>query len=233
MSTFIRGHLCFAALAMALAVSGCANKRGGSIPYGVADFAEADPLGPAVLSEDYHLAPGDKLTITVFRVEDLSGEYAVDLAGTIALPLIGTIDVSGMTARELATVLETRLGREYLRDPKVTVGITESTGRLVTVDGSVREPGTYPVTARMTLIDAIAKAKGTDDLSNPRRVAIFRRIDGQRMVAAFDLTDIRQGVAENPSVYPGDIVVVDGSSARRTMRDILAALPVLSLFRPY
>lgn len=233
MSIFIRGYVRFAALAVALAVSGCANKRGGVIPYGVPDFAEADPLGPVVLSEDYYLAPGDKLMITVFRVEDLSGEYIVDLAGTIAFPLVGTIDVSGMTARELAVVLETRLGADYLQNPKVTVGITESTGRLVTVDGSVREPGTYPVGARMTLIDAIAKAKGTDEFSNPRRVAIFRRIGGQRMAAAFDLTDIRQGIAENPPVYPGDIVVVDGSSTRRAVRDILGALPVLSLFRPY
>ncbi len=76
-------------------------------------------------------------------------------------------------------------------------------------------------------------ARGTDEFANPRRVAIFRRIDGQRMAAAFDLTSIRRGEMPDPDVYPGDIIYVDGSQARRALRDIFGALPILALFRPY
>lgn len=234
MSEFLgAGRIWLTAVILAIGLSGCGSTRGGSIAYDVPNFSAPDPIGPAVLAENYQLVPGDKLKITVFRVEELSGDYTVDLAGNISFPLVGTVSATGMSASELGALLEIRLGADYLQSPKVSVAVTESTGRLVTVDGSVREPGTYPVVSRMTLVDAVAMAKGTDDYSNPRRVAIFRQIEGQRMAAAFDLTDIRRGEAEDPRVYPGDVIVVDGSRTRGTLREILTALPVLALFRPY
>lgn len=223
----------FVSVLSALALSACAGGRGGPISYDGPQMAAPDPLGAAMLSEDYQLAPGDKLKIDIFRVADLSGEHTVDLSGRIAMPLVGSVDVLGMTSEQLASMLEKRLSERYLRNPKVTVGIVESNGRLITVDGSVKEPGAYPVTARTTLVSAIAMAKGMDDYSNPRRVAIFRQIDGKRMAAAFDVNDIRKGLMEDPRVYPGDVVVVDGSTTRKVLREVLTALPVLALFKPY
>jgi polysaccharide export outer membrane protein len=85
----------------------------------------------------------------------------------------------------------------------------------------------------MTLVQVIALARGTDDSANPRRVAIFRQIQGKRMAAAFDLTSIRRGQMEDPKVYSGDIVVVDGSNVRAIQREILTALPILGLFNPF
>jgi polysaccharide export outer membrane protein len=77
-----------------------------------------------------------------------------------------------------------------------------------------------------------AMAKGTDDLANPHRVAIFRQIKGQRMAAAFDLVSIRRGAAEDPRVFSGDIIVVDGSSIRAIQREIFSAIPLLNVFNP-
>jgi polysaccharide export outer membrane protein len=91
----------------------------------------------------------------------------------------------------------------------------------------------YPVTGSLTLIQAIALARGTDDAANPRRVAVFRQIGGQRMAAAFDLTSIRRGEAEDPKIYSGDIIVVDGSNVKALQREILTALPIFSIFRPF
>jgi polysaccharide export outer membrane protein len=82
-------------------------------------------------------------------------------------------------------------------------------------------------------MQAVATAGGTHENANPRRVAIFRQVGGQRMAAAFDLTDIRRGEAEDPQVYRGDIIVVDGSRTRQMWRDALATIPVLALFRPF
>ena len=76
-------------------------------------------------------------------------------------------------------------------------------------------------------------ARGTDENSNPRRVAIFRTVGGQRMAAAFDLTSIRRGENPDPQVYAGDIVVVDGSRANSTFSKIVAALPLVAIFRPF
>jgi polysaccharide biosynthesis/export protein len=125
------------------------------------------------------------------------------------------------------------LGAKYLQSPDVSVSLKSSTRRNVTVDGSVRQPGVYAVNGPTTLVQAIAMARGTDDSANPRRVAIFRQVDGQRMAAAFDLISIRRGQMADPQVYSGDIIVVDGSNVRAIQREVLTALPILGLFNPF
>lgn len=222
--------LCMAAL---LFVSGCAGSRGGPVPYDVASFGEPDAPTVAAIEEDYKIAPLDTLRISVFQVPDLSGDFEVDLTGNIAMPLIGNVKAVDKTARQLQSDLTAQLGSKYLQSPQVSVGVKSSTRRSVTLDGSVRQPGVYPVTAPLTLIQAIAMARGTDDTANPRRVAVFRQIGGERMAAAFDLVRIRRGEAEDPKIYSGDIIVVDGSNVRAIQREILTALPVLSIFRPF
>jgi polysaccharide export outer membrane protein len=64
-------------------------------------------------------------------------------------------------------------------------------------------------------------------------VAVFRTIDGQREAAAFDLTSIRRGEANDPAIYPGDIVVVDGSKIKEVERQVLASVPLLAIFKPF
>ena len=53
------------------------------------------------------------------------------------------------------------------------------------------------------------------------------------MAAAFDLTLIRRGQSEDPQIYPGDIIVVDGSSLKAAQKELLSAIPILSIFRPF
>jgi polysaccharide export outer membrane protein len=220
-------------VAAMLMLAACAGTRGGPVPYNVENFGVPDAPSRLVLSENYRIAPLDTLKIDVFQVDDLSGEYSVDLVGNIAMPLIGNVRAVDLTTPELQKLLATRLGEKYLQNPDVSVGVKSSTRNNITIDGSVRQPGMFPITGPVTLIQAIAMARGTDDNANPRRVAIFRQIQGQRMAAAFDLTSIRRGENEDPQVYAGDIIVVDGSRVRAIQREILTALPVLSVFRPF
>jgi polysaccharide export outer membrane protein len=220
-------------VAAMLMLAACAGTRGGPVPYNVENFGVPDAPSRLVLSENYRIAPLDTLKIDVFQVDDLSGEYSVDLVGNIAMPLIGNVKAVDLTTPELQKLLATRLGEKYLQNPDVSVGVKSSTRNNITIDGSVRQPGMFPITGPVTLIQAIAMARGTDDNANPRRVAIFRQIQGQRMAAAFDLTSIRRGENEDPQVYAGDIIVVDGSRVRAIQREILTALPVLSVFRPF
>lgn len=217
-----------------LLVAGCTT-RGGSIPYDVQDFQRPDPpsAAPGVNDQDYRISPLDSLRISVFQVQDLSGEFQVDLGGNMTMPLIGQVRAVDLTTRQLQDLLAQRLGQQYLRNPQVTVAVTQSTRRNITIDGSVRQPGQYAISGPTTLMQAVALARGTDENANPRRVAVFRQIQGQRMAAAFDLTDIRRGRAEDPVIYTGDIIVVDGSRLRALQREILGSLPLLSIFRPY
>ncbi|MEO0697841.1 MAG: polysaccharide biosynthesis/export family protein [Pseudomonadota bacterium] len=183
-----------------------------------------------IQSGDLRIAPLDILQISVFGVEELSGPYQVDYLGRIKLPLIGEIDAKGFTAIELAALLEARLGESYLQDPDVNVIVDESLGQQVTVEGSVTKPGLFPIQGRVSLLQAIAMAEGPSETANPRRVVVFREISGERKAAAFDLVAIRNGEASDPFIYGNDIVVVDGSEARRTYGDFIRSIPLLALF---
>jgi polysaccharide export outer membrane protein len=185
------------------------------------------------LPEDYKIAPLDKLTIKVFKADDISGDYDVDLAGHISLPLIGEVEAANLTTAQLDQKLTDLLGRKYFEHPDVSVAIKQSTGNVVTVDGAVTQAGQYPVSGPITLIQAVALARGTTQDANARRVAVFRTIDGQREAAAFDLTSIRRGEANDPAIYPGDIVVVDGSKIKEVERQVLASVPLLAIFKPF
>lgn len=214
-------------------LSACTDKRGGPIPYNVASFGTPDAPKVVPLEENYRIAPLDVLNVRVFKMADLTGEYEVDLTGKISMPLIGEISAIDLTTAELDRRLTQSLGEKYLQNPDVSVGIKSSTRRSVTVDGSVGKSGTYGINGPTSLIQAIAAAGGISENGNPRRVAIFRQIGGQRQAAAFDLTSIRRGEAPDPPVYAGDIIVVDGSATKEAQRQILNSLPILSIFRPF
>ncbi len=219
-----------AGLACAL-LAGCADSRGGPIGYGNLQAPDAPKL--ATLADDYRIAPLDKVAVKVFRAEDLSGDYEVDLLGNISLPLVGDVKAAGLTPTQLDNSLTSVLGAKYLENPDVSVAIKESSGRVVTVDGAVQQPGSYPVLQPVSLIQAIAMAKGAREDANIRRVAVFRTINGERQAAAFDLQSIRRGQEPDPKIYPGDVVVVDGSAIKALQKSILSNLPILSIFRPF
>jgi polysaccharide export outer membrane protein len=226
-----RRQLAVFSIVASLIVSGCADTRGGSLPYDKV-LAAPDAQHFQTLESDYKIAPMDKLAIKVFKMDDLSGDYDVDLAGNISLPLIGQVKAVNLTTAELDDQLTQKLGAKYLEHPDVSVAIKASTAHVVTVDGAVNSGGQFPVGGPISLIQAVAMAKGTTEDANARRVAVFRTIGGQRQAAAFDLTSIRRGQSPDPQIYPGDIVVVDGSSIKAAQKQILQSIPILALFGP-
>jgi polysaccharide export outer membrane protein len=214
-------------------LTGCADQRGGPIPYEVSNFGTPDAPELVPLEAGYKIAPMDILTVKVFKMPDLSGDYEVDLTGNISMPLIGEVSAYDLTTAQLDQSLTHKLGEKYLENPDVSVGIKSSTRRSVTVDGAVNKAGSYPVYGPTTLMQAVAAAGGTSQDANARRVAIFRTIGGKRQAAAFDLTSIRRGESPDPQVYAGDIVVIDGSGVKAAQRQILNSLPIFSIFRPF
>ncbi|WP_029625230.1 polysaccharide biosynthesis/export family protein [Sphingomonas sp. PAMC 26605] len=219
-----------AVFGLALSLAACAATRGGDIAYDRKDFGAPDAPTVSAVDDTYKLAPLDTVSVVVFQAPDLSHDYAIDQSGRLTMPLIGRVDAVGVSTTELGRTIATRLNERYLRDPNVTVALKDSASRVVTIDGSVKQPGTYPAIRPLTLVQSIALARGTDEVANPRRVAIFRTIGGKRMAAAFDLVSIRRGKQDDPPVYPGDTIIVDGSSLKKTQKDLLQALPLASLF---
>ena len=227
----LRGSVIMMLIAVALA--GCASHRGGPVPYNVSNFGVPDNPAAVATTEAYHLGPSDVLTVSVFNVPEFTGDYVVDNLGRIKLPLVGDVPVLGQTADDVAVALKGRLQAKYLRNPEVQVVVKTAQSQRVTVDGSVTAPGIYPVGPDTTLLQMIAQAKGTSDDANARRVVVFRKINGQRNAAAFDLVDVRRGLEPDPRIYGNDVVIVDGNRARKNFKDLLTTLPLLTLFRPF
>lgn len=181
------------------------------------------------LERPYLIGPFDKLKIDVFGIEDLSDkEVQVDASGRISFPLAGIVEVAGKTPGEIETLLTRQLAARYVRNPQVTVNLLETVSQVMTVEGEVREPGLYPVIGRMTLLRAVARAKGTTEFSRLDDVVVFRTVKGQRYAALYNLTSIRRGTYEDPEIYASDVVVVGNSSARKLFKDLLQIAPLLT-----
>ncbi|MFC4292487.1 polysaccharide biosynthesis/export family protein [Sphingorhabdus arenilitoris] len=176
----------------------------------------------------YLIGPFDKLKIDVFGIEELTREVQIDASGRLSFPLVGVVDASGLTPGELADKIEDRLRGQYVRNPDVTVNLDETVSQVVTVDGQVQKPGSYPVIGRMTLMRAVANAGGTAEFAKLDDVVIFRKVNGQQLAGLYNLKAIRRGNYEDPNVFANDVIIVGDSSARRLFKDLITASPLLT-----
>jgi len=145
---------------------------------------------------DYRLNPGDKISVSVFNHEDLSGEFAVDGSGRIFLPLIGQVQASGLTSTELESELVGRYRPDYLVNPKISVRVQMF--RPYYMMGEVQSQGPFDFTAGMTYLEAIARAGGYTYRAKKDVVYVVR--------AGRKSDEVRFEV--NEKVQPGDVIRV-------------------------
>jgi polysaccharide export outer membrane protein len=177
----------------------------------------------------YLIGPFDRLSIDVFGIDELKDrKVQIDASGRLSFPLVGVVEASGKTPAELAALLRERLSASYIKNPQVTVNLEETVSQVITVDGEVREPGLYPVIGRMTLMRAVARAKGLGEFARQDDVVVFRTVDGRKLAALYNLQAIRRGNYVDPEVFANDVIVVGDSKARRMFKDVLLAAPLLT-----
>jgi polysaccharide export outer membrane protein len=181
--------------------------------------------------QEYLIGPMDTLDISVFQVNDLSRTVEVDGNGQITLPLIGAMNVAGKSTQTVSNEIAAKLSDGYVLSPQVSVTVKDSPNRRVTVEGSVTQPGVYPISGRTTLLQAVALARGADSMANERHVAVFRTVQNRRAVAIFDLDAIRQGKADDPEIYGNDVVVVERSGAKSFFGQLRSVVPMMGIFR--
>ncbi len=148
-------------------VAACSSAPVGSVVAG--DSASALAERP---SEIYRLGTGDQIRLIVFGEDQLSGEFVVDGSGAVSLPLIGEVEAAGRTVRELQRSIEGRLSEGYLVEPRVSAEVVNY--RPFFIMGEVNEPGTYPYSDGLTVVNAVATAGGFTYRADERRVYIRR-----------------------------------------------------------
>jgi polysaccharide export outer membrane protein len=232
----VRKFACVMLGAMAVALSGCASDPTLSDQSSAVRVTQAlpppDQTGMALDLSNYKIGPLDVIRIDVFGAPELTREGEVDAAGNFSVPLAGPVAAAGRTPGELSAAIAQLLKNRYLKNPQVSVNIVKAQSKTFTVDGAVRQPGNYPIFGRMTLIQAIATARGADVAANLNNVVVFRTAGNQKVAALFSLKEIRAGRLEDPQIYGNDIIVVGESAARRFVRDFGSMFPVIGQFVP-
>ena len=167
-------------------IAGAQSQRAASRARPVVHAAAEAPVAgqPNVLGwraeidgEDrYFLDTGDKLRIFVYGQPNLSRLYTVDHSGKITVPLIGAVGARGLTTVGLEREIRRRLGERFVRDPQVTVDVSQN--RPFFILGEVRTPGQYPYVSSMTVETAVAIAGGYTERASDKTFRISRRGGG-------------------------------------------------------
>jgi protein involved in polysaccharide export with SLBB domain len=170
----------------------------GSAPPAMAPNASYSGTSPTTSGiSDYVLGVGDKLQITVFGEDDLSGEFQVSSTGTISMPLIGEVPAAGLTSTQVQSNIVNKLADGYMKDPHISLQV--STYRPFFIVGEVMKPGSYTYENGMTVINAVALAGGYTYRADKEDIKLKHggTQGGQE-----------QKVEENTPVLPGDVVTI-------------------------
>jgi protein involved in polysaccharide export with SLBB domain len=111
----------------------------------------------SVVQTTTQIQPGDRIKLTVYGEDTLSGAYEISPLGTLSLPLVGTIDAAGLTRAELERAIARRTAK-FIKDPKVTVAVNQF--RPFYIMGEVLRPGEYSYRSGLNALTAISTAGG-------------------------------------------------------------------------
>ncbi len=182
---------------------------GAAIVGGCADRAEAPyPISQVAPQSDAAVGPGDLFDVRVYGEQTLSSNYEVAGDGTINFPLIGVVTVQGKTPPQIERELQTRLADGYIKNPSVSVRVTDYRSRRISIFGQVRSPGTFAYSENMNIVEALTRAGGFTGMAKKNAVSITRGQgkDSERIIVAVE--DIGQGRAPNFLLRPGDVIFV-------------------------
>jgi protein involved in polysaccharide export with SLBB domain len=121
--------------------------------------------------------------------------------GTISPPEIGSVRAAGKTAGQLQTDLQKEYDKLY-RNVTVTV---KAGDRFYYVDGDVKQPGPKPYLGETDVVKAIAAGGGFTDFAKQSKIRLIHP-NGRTQVINYGKAI--EDSAYNPSVYPGDKIVV-------------------------
>ncbi len=146
---------------------------------------------------EYQLGSGDKVKVTVFGHDDLSGKFLVGSTGDVALPLIGKVPADGLTVTEFEARVVDALKPDYLKNPRVSVEVLNY--RPFYIIGEVKSPGSYAYVSGMTVVNAIALAGGYTYRARENKLYVTR---------ATDPKNVKHPADHDTQILPGDVIEV-------------------------
>jgi polysaccharide export outer membrane protein len=161
---------------------------------------------------EYRLGAGDILHITVYQNPDLTLDTRVSEAGTISFPLLGNVHVGGLTVTEAEHKLAAGLrSGNFIKQPQVTVLVSQVHGNEASVLGQVNRPGRFPLeVAGLRLTDLLAMAGGIAP-TGADVVTVVGTREGRPYRMEVDLPTVFQanGRGADIPIVNGDVIWVD------------------------
>jgi polysaccharide biosynthesis/export protein len=195
-----------ASLLALLVVTGCATT---DVPD---TFVWVDELPEEQLEPTaYRIRGNDRLQVTVFKQEALSGEVLVRADGQVTVALIGDISVVGKTPPEAGTEIANALSATgFIDKPSVSVAVLETRTPDFAVIGEVRQPGSFDLKPGTTVVDAVALAGGLTEFANKERLFVIRKAkDNQRVRFDWNKLTRSEGKGLRYKIEDGDVIVVE------------------------
>lgn len=168
--------------------------------------SDTAPAGPRVKDSSLQLGVGDLVEMTVYDVPELASKTRISSNGDIYCPLIGPTHVAGLTTEEAAQLIQKRLSA-FLKDPYVTLFVSEYATQGASLLGEVSKPGVYPVLGEQHLFDLISAAGGLTERAG-HSISVTHRSDPDKPVTLPISRNLSDNPQSNIKVFPGDTIVV-------------------------
>jgi len=152
---------------------------------------------------------GDQLSVQVFGQQSLSQNVTVMADGTVDYPLIGRLQVGGETLEVATAQFRSRIA-QYVRNPSVSVSISQFAQPNVLVLGDVKNPGKYQLRSDARLTDAIAAAGGLAEVNGALPEARISTDQGQITHVSLQQLLHNGDEALDQPLGEGDVVYVPG-----------------------
>lgn len=148
--------------------------------------APADPA--ASVRPNYQLGINDQVVIRAQNAEEIGDRpYRIDEAGEVTLPIVGKIRAAGLTVLEFEAELSRQL-RKFIREPQVSVLVTQYRSDVVFLVGAFQRPGIHTLPTRRTLVELLSTTSGL--LPNAsRRIRVTRQLSAGRIPLANAIED--------------------------------------------
>lgn len=157
---------------------------------------------------DVRIMPGDVIMVSTYGVPELTNSsLKIGPNGEVVLPYLGSVKLAGLTASEAATFLSTALeDGGLLVDPQISVQLTDSPTRIITVVGEVQRPTPIPAFGQLRLLDVISACGGFTPLAS-HRVTVQRPSDPDPIIVEIGVDAKATDVSDIP-LMAGDTVIV-------------------------
>jgi polysaccharide biosynthesis/export protein len=179
------------------------------------------PSSKALAAPPMIITPGDMLEISVFDAPEMTQQVRVEADGRARLELLGDLPLAGLTAQQASSTIAQELRvRNFLLRPEVSVLIKEAANQGVSISGEVAHPGVYQILGPRTLLDVVSMAGGLTSFADGRVMVKRRRGNAEDITIRIRNDDVKSNLANDPQVYPGDLVLVPRAGVVYVLGDV-------------